>query len=144
MAHSFRCDCPITSALDVLGDKWTLVIVKQMLIDGKKTFKEFVEAKESIATNILTDRLKKIEEKGIIKRISLPENKKSKHYHLTEKGLDLTPVILEMAIWSDGNLRDLHPELSTENPIEYIKLNKASFVNILQERYKERISQTQY
>ena len=144
MAHTFRCDCPITSALDVLGDKWTLVIVKQMLIDGKKTFKEFVEAEEAIATNILTDRLKKIEEKGIIKRLSLPENKKSKHYHLTEKGLGLTPVILEMAIWSDGNLRDLHPDLSTENPIEYIKLNKASFVNILQERYKERISQTQY
>ena len=47
MAHSFRCDCPITSALDVLGDKWTLVIVKQMLIDGKKTFKEFVEAEEA-------------------------------------------------------------------------------------------------
>ena len=144
MAHSFRCDCPITSALDVLGDKWTLVIVKQMLIDGKKTFKEFVEAEEAIATNILTDRLKKIEEKGIIKRLSLPENKKSERYHLTEKGLGLTPVILEMAIWSDGNLRDLHPDLSTENPIEYIKLNKASFVNILQERYKERISQTQY
>lgn len=144
MTHSFRCDCPITSALDVLGDKWTLVIVKQMLIDGKKTFKEFVESEEAIATNILTDRLKKIEEKGIIKRLSLPKNKKSKHYHLTEKGLGLTPVILEMAIWSDGNLRDLHPDLSTENPIEYIKLNKASFVNILQERYKERISQTQY
>ena len=144
MTHSFRCDCPITSALDVLGDKWTLVIVKQMLIDGKKTFKEFVESEEAIATNILTDRLKKIEEKGIIKRLSLPENKESKHYHLTEKGLGLTPVILEMAIWSDGNLRDLHPDLSTENPIEYIKLNKASFVNILQERYKERISQTQY
>lgn len=142
MKKSFRCDCPITSALDVLGDKWTLVIVKQMLIDGKKTFKDFIESEEAIATNILTSRLKSLEDNGILKRVNLPSNKKSKHYNLTEKGLGLTPVILEMAIWSDGNLRDLHPDLSTENPIEYIRLNKDSFVNILQERYKERIGQT--
>jgi DNA-binding HxlR family transcriptional regulator len=56
MRQDFRCDCPFTSALDILGDKWMLVIVKQMLIEGKETFKDFTESEEAIATNILSDQ----------------------------------------------------------------------------------------
>ena len=65
MEHKFRCDCPFTSALDVLGDKWMLVIVKQMLIEGKETFKDFTESEEAIATNILSAKLKILVELGI-------------------------------------------------------------------------------
>ena len=66
MELKFRCDCPFTSALDVLGDRWMLVIVKQMLINDKETFKDFTESEEAIATNILSVKLKLLEELGVI------------------------------------------------------------------------------
>jgi DNA-binding HxlR family transcriptional regulator len=66
MRQDFRCDCPFTSALDIVGDKWILVIIKQMLIEGKETFKDFTEADEAIATNILSAKLKFLEEVGLI------------------------------------------------------------------------------
>ncbi len=72
MKHKFRCDCPFTSALDILGDKWMLVIVKQMLIENKETFKDFTESEEAIATNILSTKLKLLEEVGIIIKTKRP------------------------------------------------------------------------
>ena len=104
MDYKFRCECPITSALDILGDKWVLVIIKQMLIEDKKTFKDFTESDEAIATNILTDRLKSLKSKGIIDFAFAPNNKKTKYYFLTDMGIDLYPVIYEMAMWSRRNL----------------------------------------
>ena len=86
MKHKFRCDCPFTSALDVLGDKWMLVIVKQMLIEDKETFKDFTESEEAIATNILSTKLKLLEELGIIIKTKRPNNKKTNLYLLTDKG----------------------------------------------------------
>ena len=62
MEYKFRCDCPFTSPIDILGDKWILVIVKQMLLEGKETFKDFTESDEAIATNILSTKLKLLEE----------------------------------------------------------------------------------
>ena len=108
MEFKFRCECPITTALDILGDKWILVIIKQMLIEDKKTFKDFIESDEAIATNILTSKLKCLEEFGIIIKTQLPDNKKTKLYLLTEKGLALTPIIVELSIWSDENVRELN------------------------------------
>ena len=87
MNNKFRCNCPITSALDILGDKWTLVIIKQMLIEGKQTFKDFLESDEAIATNILSSRLKMLEEYKMIRKEKLPHNKKTNIYLLTEKVL---------------------------------------------------------
>lgn len=80
-----------------LDDKWMLVIVKQMLLEGKETFKGFTESKEAIATNILSAKLKLLEEVGIITKNKLPDNKKTNLYLLTEKGLALTPIIAELA-----------------------------------------------
>lgn len=75
MDVKFKCNCPFSSALDVVGDKWLLIIVKQMLIEGKETFKDFTEADEAIATNILTTKLKFLEEAGIIIKTQRPDNK---------------------------------------------------------------------
>jgi DNA-binding HxlR family transcriptional regulator len=97
MRQDFRCNCPFTSALDVLGDKWMLVIVKQMLIEGKETFKDFTESDEAIATNILSAKLKLLEEVGIIIKTKPPDNKKTNLYLLTDKGLALTPILVELA-----------------------------------------------
>ena len=101
----FRCNCPVTSALDIVGDKWTLVLIKLMLLEQKKTFKEFSESDESIAPSILSNRLKSLLKIGFIVKQKLPENQKTNHYFLTEKGLSLTPVITELALWSHHNIK---------------------------------------
>tara|TARA_B110000114_G_scaffold9374_1_gene9412 strand:- start:76 stop:495 length:420 start_codon:yes stop_codon:yes gene_type:complete len=102
----FRCNCPVTSALDIVGDKWTLVVIKLMLLEQKKTFKEFSESDESIAPSILSNRLKTLEKIGFIVKQKLPDNQKTNHYFLTEKGLSLTPVITELALWSHNNIKE--------------------------------------
>lgn len=137
MNNDFRCNCPITSALDIVGDKWTLVIIKQMLLEGKKTFKDFSESDEAIASNILSSRLKMLEEYKIIRKEKLPHNKKSNIYLLTEKGLRLTPTIIELTLWSDGNIREYHSSIISDNRIEMVKNNKEESIKILVENYKE-------
>ncbi len=137
MAPKFRCDCPITSSLDILGDKWMLVIIKQMLIQGIKTFKEFTESDEAIATNILSSKLKCLEQYGLIERTDHPTNKKTKLYHLTEKGLSLTPLIVELALWSDQNLRKSNPIMRQSPELESMKSNKEGFIEKLKKNYKE-------
>jgi DNA-binding HxlR family transcriptional regulator len=143
MRQDFRCDCPITSALDVVGDKWILVIIKQMLIERKETFKDFTEADEAIATNILTAKLKFLEEAGIIIKTQRPDNKKTNLYLLTEKGLALTPVILELALWSDENLRDIHPTIVNGKEMEFLRNDKATFANAVVTKYKEKLATTE-
>ena len=136
MNKKFRCNCPITSALDILGDKWTLVIIKQMLIEGKQTFKDFLESDEAIATNILSSRLKMLEEYKMIRKEKLPRNKKTNIYLLTEKGLSLTPVIVELALWGEDNLKMIHPSLVSDNRIEKLKKNKDITIKMLVDNYK--------
>jgi DNA-binding HxlR family transcriptional regulator len=138
MEHKFRCECPITSALDILGDKWVLVIIKQMLIEDKKTFKDFVESDEAIATNILSTKLKYLEELGIITKTQLPDNKKNNLYLLTEKGLALTPIIVELSIWSDENVRALNKTMRESPEIAIMKSNKDAFIQMIKETYQAK------
>jgi DNA-binding HxlR family transcriptional regulator len=139
MDIKFRCQCPITSALDILGDKWILVIIKQMLIEDKKTFKDFTESDEAIATNILASKLKCLEELGIITKTQLPDNKKTNLYLLTEKGLALTPIIVELSIWSDENVRELNSIMIDSPEIAIMKSDKNTFIKMIQENYKAKI-----
>jgi len=138
MEYKFRCECPITSALDILGDKWILVIIKLMLIQDKKTFKDFIESDEAIATNILSSKLKYLEEFGIITKTQLPDNKKTNLYLLTEKGLALTPIIVELSVWSDENVRGLNKIMKVSPEIEIMKSDKAAFIKMKQENYKAK------
>lgn len=140
----FRCDCPFTSALDVLGDKWMLVIVKQMLIEGKETFKDFTESEEAIATNILSSKLKLLEEFGIIFKAKRPDNKKTNLYLLTEKGLALTPVLVELANWSDSHLRDSHPGIVDGESMAMLRTDKAAFASALETKYLEKLATIEY
>ena len=124
MNNDFRCKCPITSALDIVGDKWTLVIIKLMLLEGIKTFKDFSESDEAIASNILSSRLKMLEEYKMISKEKLPHNKKTNIYLLTEKGLGLTPTIVELMLWSDGNIREYHSSIISDSRIAMVKIIK--------------------
>ncbi|MBG7611315.1 helix-turn-helix transcriptional regulator [Polaribacter sp. BAL334] len=144
MNVKFKCNCPFTSALDIVGEKWLLVIVKQMLIEGKETFKEFTEADEAIATNILTAKLKFLEETGIIFKTQRPDNKKTNLYLLTEKGLALTPVLVELAFWGDKNLRDIHPIIVNGEAMEFLRNDKMAFANEIEKKYKEKLTTINY
>ncbi|MFK8165645.1 MAG: winged helix-turn-helix transcriptional regulator [Lewinella sp.] len=144
MRQDFRCNCPFTSALDVLGDKWILVIVKQMLIEGKETFKDFTESEEAIATNILSAKLKFLEKAGLVVKTQRPDNKKTNLYLLTEKGLSLTPILIELATWSDKNLRDVHPTIVNGEAMEFLRNDKMAFANEIEKRYREKLASTTY
>ena len=140
MPLEFRCNCPFTSALDIVGDKWILVIIKQMLLEGKETFKDFTESEEAIATNILSSKLKFLEEVGILIKTKRPNNKKTNLYLLTDKGLALTPVLVELAFWSDGQLRDLHPSITDGASMELLRNDKTAFTNAVVQAYQERLN----
>lgn len=142
MPQEFRCDCPFTSALDVLGDRWMLVIVKQMLLEGKETFKDFTESDEAIATNILSTKLKQLEKLGIVIKTKPPHNKKTNLYLLSDKGLDLAPLLVELAAWSDRHLREFHPDIANGASMEVLRNDKAAFAKALEEAYRAKRAAT--
>lgn len=92
--------CPIAYGLDTFGDRWSLIVLRDIMMLGKQTYGEFLASDEGIATNVLADRLKQLEAEGIIKKNRDPDNRRRFLYTPTDKGLDLAPVILEMARWA--------------------------------------------
>ena len=117
-----------------------LVIVKQMLVEDKVTFKDFTESDEAVATNILSAKLKLLEEIGIVIKTQRPDNKKTNLYLLTEKGLSLTPILVELAIWSDKHLRDIHPTIVNGKSMELLRDDKAAFATLLEKKYREKLA----
>lgn len=95
-----RSTCPVNYALETFGDTWSLLIIRDIVYFGKKTYGEFLESQEGIATNILASRLAQLEQNGILDKRPHPTDRRKEVYSLTEKGLDLIPVLLEMSGWS--------------------------------------------
>lgn len=95
-----RSSCPQSLALEVIGDKWTMLIIRDMAIVGKHYFREFLQSKEKIASNILSTRLSQLEDEGIIYKKSDSSHKQKIRYLLTQKGIDLFPILIENARWS--------------------------------------------
>ncbi len=102
-----RSDCPVSFALDIFGDKWTLLVIRDLMFEGKSFYKDFLNSKEGIATNILSDRLKRLEGMGVIESKVFEELKTKKQYSLTPKGKDLVPVLIEIMLWSAKHQNDL-------------------------------------
>ncbi|HTV58563.1 MAG TPA: helix-turn-helix domain-containing protein [Verrucomicrobiae bacterium] len=94
-----RSGCPVSASLEILGDRWSLLIVRDLMVRAYRHFKDFLDAGEGIATNILAGRLRKLEAAGIISTEKDPEDGRKVNYRLTEKGIDLAPVMLELLIW---------------------------------------------
>ena len=109
-----RSHCPINFTLEHFGDKWSFLIIRDLIFKGKRHYNEFLEAGEKVSTSVLGDRLKKLEEMGIISKGEDVVKKSRIRYSLTQKGIDLLPILLEMIIW--GGLND---EL-TESPKEFM------------------------
>ncbi len=94
-----RSDCPISFGLDIFGDKWTLLVLRDLLLKGKRHYRELQACEEGIATNILADRLKRLESNGIVRRETDPDDRRQAIYRVTAKGLTLMPVLVEIAAW---------------------------------------------
>lgn len=112
-----RSSCPVSCALDILGDKWTLLVIRDIMFMQKRYFGDFLTSPEKIASNILSDRLKKLEESNIVSRQRDPGNARKVIYTLTEKGLDLSPAILELLRWGSKHdpASDGHQFLSQDS-----------------------------
>ncbi|MGB0395404.1 MAG: winged helix-turn-helix transcriptional regulator [Flavobacteriaceae bacterium] len=99
----------MVNALDILGDKWSLVVVRD-IFNGKKSFGEFLASPEKISTSVLTSRLQLLERSGIAQHVLSKSDKKVKLYYLTDRGIDLFPILYEMIYWSKRNLdKEFHP-----------------------------------
>ena len=94
-----RSTCPVSSSLDVLGDKWTLLILRDMVFAGKSTYGQFLQSAEKMATNILADRLAVLEAQGLLTKAVAADKKSKFTYRLTEKGVDTIPIIVELVRW---------------------------------------------
>lgn len=95
-----RRQCPIDYALEVFGDRWSLIVMRDILLAGKRHYRDLVTAKEGIATNVLASRLRKLEATGLLERRADPDDKRTVFYVATDKALDLIPVLLEISRWS--------------------------------------------
>ncbi len=120
-----RSSCPISSYLDIWGDKWSLLIIRDLMILKQCTYGDFLKSDEKIATNILASRLLMLEENDIIKKAAHPESKAKFLYTLTEKGIDILPIIVEISIWSDKYI-DL--PIERKKLIDEIKKGKEDYV----------------
>jgi DNA-binding HxlR family transcriptional regulator len=137
MKNKFRSGCPIASTLDVIGDKWSLLIIRDMLIRHKKTFKEISNSDERIAPSILSARLKLLESYKLITKRKLPENKKENIYLLTEKGIGFAPIIIEFSLWGDNHMR----EFNEINTIDGLKSDKSLITYTVQKNYNSMVLQ---
>jgi DNA-binding HxlR family transcriptional regulator len=95
-----KSDCPVHFALEVFGDAWTLLIIRDLMFKGRASYMDFLRAEEGIATNVLADRLARLEEDGIIEKELRPDGGSASRYRLTPKGVDLLPIMLEIIGWS--------------------------------------------
>ena len=120
-----RSDCPISCSLDIWGDKWALLIVRDLMFAKQCTYGDFLKSDEKIATNILASRLQTLEENGIITKSDHPESKAKVLYKLTQKGIDLLPLMIEINLWAEKyfNIPTERRELLKE-----VKKDKEKFI----------------
>lgn len=133
---AFRSLCPIATGLDVLGDKWSLLILRDMIFFHKSTFNEFKAAPESMPSKMLSNRLKKLESIGFISRRKGELNKKSVYYILEDKGLETFPIMVEMAIFTTDFYYDHLGDTYTEVVKTRMKNDKKNYINEMNDMYR--------
>jgi DNA-binding HxlR family transcriptional regulator len=120
-----RSACPISLALEIFGDSWSLLVVRDLMFKGRKTFRELLEAGEGIATNVLAERLARLEAHGLLERARDPVDARRQLYRLTPKGMDLAPVLVEMVLWSAAYLDTDAPPRT----VEAMRSDRAAFLD---------------
>src|SRR2546426_8503560 len=128
----WRSGCPLNASVEILGDRWSLLIIRDMMLRGFRTYKEFLESYEKIATNILADRLRKLIAHGILSSEPDPIDGRKLIYSLTPKGIDLAPVLTEMVLWAAG-----HEHTGNQALVRQIQQDKEKFLNAAWQRWAE-------
>ena len=131
----------MSSALDIIGDKWSLLIIRDMLLGHKKTFKEISDSEEAIAPSILSARLKLLESFELITKRKLPDNLKENIYLLTEKGIALAPMLTEIILFSDKNFRQFNPKMLSISDKGFNN-DKSIVIQNIQNGYRELVQNT--
>jgi len=129
-----KSDCPINFALEIFGDKWSLLIIRDLMFKGKRTYGEFLLSEEKIATNILADRLMMLEEVALIKSKMDKGNKSKYNYTLTEKGIDLVPVLLEIVKWSAKHDKN---NAAPKEFVDRVKKDRERFIKEITSQLKQ-------
>lgn len=128
-APNRRSGCPLNASVEILGDRWSLLIIRDMMLRGFRTYKEFLGSYEGIATNILADRLRKLDAYGIIRAKPDPSDGRKLFYVLTPKGMDLAPVLTEMVLWAAA-----HENTENQALVRQIKKDKKQFLRAVRHR----------
>ncbi len=128
-----RSGCPLNASVEILGDRWSLLIIRDMMLRGFRTYKEFLESYEGIATNILADRLRKLEAHGIITTERDRSDGRKLIYLLTAKGIDLAPVLTEMVVWAAA-----HEDTDNQALVRQMKKDKEQFLAAVRRRWAEK------
>ena len=130
-----RSECPLNASVEMLGDRWSLLIIRDMMLRGFRSYKEFMECYEGIATNILADRLRKLVSYGIISTKPDPSDGRKVIYVLTRKGIDLAPVLTEMVLWAAA-----HEDTGNQALVRQMKEDKQKFLAGVRQRWASRSS----
>jgi DNA-binding HxlR family transcriptional regulator len=128
-----RSECPLNASVEMLGDRWSLLIIRDMMLRGSRTFKEFLNCYEGIATNILADRLRKLAANGIIITKSDPADGRKLIYLLTAKGIDLAPVLTEMVLWAAA-----HEATGNQALVRQMQKDKKKFLETVRSRWENK------
>jgi DNA-binding HxlR family transcriptional regulator len=128
-----RSGCPLNASVEMLGDRWSLLIIRDMMLRGFRSYKEFLECYEGIATNILADRLRKLQAYAIIATEQDPKDARKIIYTLTPKGIDLAPVLTEMVLWAAA-----HEETGNQPLVRQMKEDKEKFLAGVRKRWAAR------
>jgi DNA-binding HxlR family transcriptional regulator len=116
MRQDYRSTCPISTALELVGDRWTLLVIRDLMFGGKRHFREFLKAEEGISSNVLADRLNSLVEDGIVTRRDDPTHAQKAIYSLTDKGLDLLPVLIAISAWT----QKYHPRTRRPEAVDLV------------------------
>src|SRR5271167_4008166 len=125
-----RSGCPLNASVEMLGDRWSLLIIRDMMLRGSRTYKEFLECYEGIATNILADRLRKLQAYGILVAKPDPKDARKVTYLLTAKGIDLAPVLTEMVLWAAA-----HEDTGNQSLVRQMRADKKKFLAGVRQRW---------
>jgi DNA-binding HxlR family transcriptional regulator len=127
-----RSGCPLNASVEMLGDRWSLLIIRDMMLRGSRTYKEFLDSFEGIATNILADRLRRLEAYGIISNLQDPSDGRKRIYLLTPKGIDLAPVLTEMVLWAAA-----HENTGNQPLVQQMRKHRKQFLAGVRRRWAE-------
>jgi DNA-binding HxlR family transcriptional regulator len=130
-----RSECPLNASVEMLGDRWSLLIIRDMMLRGARSHKQFLQCYEGIATNILADRLRKLTAYGIIAAEPDPSDGRKLTYLLTAKGIDLAPVLTEMVLWAAA-----HEDTGNQALVQQMRENKQKFMAGVRQRWVSRHS----